>query len=103
MKVTYDIEYLNQSGDYDVLEVEFEGQPEWVDDSFDYAGTHCTGGRGGTHHIPKYLSMQDSEITWNTSNFMGTQNVIIKNWLSIESNREQLEEYFIEQFKQLNQ
>ena len=22
------------------------------DDSFDYAGTHCTGGQPGTHHLP---------------------------------------------------
>ena len=103
MKVTYDIEYLNQDGDYDVLEVEFEGQPELVDDSFDYAGTHCTGGMSGTHHIPKYLSMQDSVISWDTNAFDNQQNVIIKDWLRVDKNVEALEEYFIEQFKQLNQ
>ena len=29
---------------------------EFKDDSFDYAGTHCTGGVGGTHH-------QESEVS----------------------------------------
>ena len=109
MKVTYDIEYLTQVdgydntvGDYENLAVEFEGTPEWQDDSFDYAGTHCTGGVGGTHHVPKYLSMQDSVITWGEG-LTEAEEDIVRRWLCVEKNREALEEYFIEQFKQLNQ
>jgi len=30
--------------------------PEEQDDSFDYSGTHCTGGKSGTHHIPIYYT-----------------------------------------------
>jgi hypothetical protein len=26
-----------------------------IDDSFDYAGTHCTYGRPGVHRVPKYF------------------------------------------------
>ena len=25
-----------------------------IDDSFDYSGTHCTGGQPGTHRVPIY-------------------------------------------------
>jgi len=31
-----------------------ESQTRIQDDSFDYAGTHCTGGLPGTHHYPLY-------------------------------------------------
>ncbi len=27
-----------------------------VEETFDYAGTHCTGGRRGTHHTGNYVS-----------------------------------------------
>ena len=27
-----------------------------VEETFDYAGTHCTHGRGGTHHTGFYVS-----------------------------------------------
>lgn len=31
-------------------------------DSFDYAGTHCTGGRSGTHHLPNYALCEDFSL-----------------------------------------
>ena len=31
-----------------------ECKPTKLDNSFDYAGTHCTGGRPGTHYPPGY-------------------------------------------------
>lgn len=27
-----------------------------VEETFDYSGTHCTGGRAGTHHTGVYVS-----------------------------------------------
>jgi len=33
-----------------------ECTPVLQDDSFDYSGTHCTGGKDGTHHIPVYYT-----------------------------------------------
>ena len=27
-----------------------------IDDSFDYSGTHCTGGMSGTHNVPVYYA-----------------------------------------------
>tara|TARA_B100000085_G_scaffold277668_1_gene298375 strand:- start:1180 stop:1617 length:438 start_codon:yes stop_codon:yes gene_type:complete len=31
-------------------------------DSFDYAGTHCTWGQSGTHHLPDYAQVQDFSL-----------------------------------------
>lgn len=40
------------------------GDAQWSieNDSFDYAGTHCTGGRSGTHHLPDYAEIQSFEL-----------------------------------------
>lgn len=40
------------------------GDAQWSieNDSFDYAGTHCTGGRSGTHHLPDYAECQDFSL-----------------------------------------
>lgn len=32
------------------------GQCEAVEETFDYGGTHCTHGKGGTHHTGNYVS-----------------------------------------------
>ena len=32
-----------------------------IDDSFDYAGTHCTGGMPGRHHVPPYAGSECCE------------------------------------------
>lgn len=44
--------------------VDIEGDADWCidNDSFDYAGTHCTGGKGGTHTLPDYATLQDFKI-----------------------------------------
>lgn len=43
---------------------DIEGSADWCidNDSFDYAGTHCTGGMGGTHTLPDYATLQDFKI-----------------------------------------
>ena len=33
-----------------------------MDDSFNYSGTHCTGGKSDTHHIPKYYISECCEV-----------------------------------------
>lgn len=40
------------------------GTAHWSieNDSFDYAGTHCTGGRSGTHHLPDYALCEDFSL-----------------------------------------
>tara|TARA_B100002019_G_scaffold279237_1_gene280899 strand:- start:49 stop:486 length:438 start_codon:yes stop_codon:yes gene_type:complete len=40
------------------------GTAHWSieNDSFDYAGTHCTGGMSGTHHLPDYAECQDFSL-----------------------------------------
>jgi len=40
------------------------GDAQWSieNDSFDYAGTHCTWGQSGTHHLPDYASCQDFSL-----------------------------------------
>lgn len=37
------------------------GDAQWSieNDSFDYAGTHCTWGQSGTHHLPDYAEIQN--------------------------------------------
>jgi hypothetical protein len=32
-------------------------------DSFDYAGTHCTHGQSGTHHLPDYATIQTISLS----------------------------------------
>jgi len=46
---------------YDEFEPKFTctdcGEPcELVEETFDYAGTHCTNGKSGTHHTGVYVS-----------------------------------------------
>lgn len=42
-----------------------EGHGEWdIDnDSFDYAGTHCTHGQSGTCHLPDYARIEDIDLS----------------------------------------
>src|SRR6056300_12844 len=41
-----------------------QGEAQWSieNDSFDYAGTHCTGGKSGTHHLPDYALIEDFSL-----------------------------------------
>ena len=44
-------------GDDQVFICEECGEPcESVEDTFDYSGTHCTNGNGGTHRTGEYSS-----------------------------------------------
>ena len=42
-----------------------EGEAFWIieDDSFDYAGTHCTNGQSGTCELPPYATLESLTIT----------------------------------------
>jgi len=42
-----------------------EGEASWEieNDSFDYAGTHCTHGQSGTCRLPDYASVQDIDLS----------------------------------------
>lgn len=44
--------------------VDIEGYADWCidNDSFDYAGTHCTGGIGGTCELEDHVTLQDFKI-----------------------------------------
>lgn len=41
------------------------GEARWSieNDSFDYAGTHCTWGQSGTHHLPDYAEVQNFDLS----------------------------------------
>ena len=41
-----------------------QGDAQWSveNDSFDYAGTHCTWGQSGTHHLPDYATIDDFSL-----------------------------------------
>ena len=49
---------------YEKQDLTVSGTCEWdIDnDSFDYAGTHCTHGQSGTEHLPDYLRAESCEI-----------------------------------------
>ena len=40
------------------------GNANWDvnNDSFDYAGTHCTHGKSGTHHLPDYAEINELSL-----------------------------------------
>ena len=78
-------------------DVKLNGSPEWEDPSFDYAGTHCTGGKSGTHKLPSYPSMANSSIEWNRELYDETMNRIIA--LYIEDNKESIEDGLCESFE----
>jgi len=50
-------------------------------DSFDYAGTHCTGGKSGTHELPDYLTITgvfiDTVIDSNGNDFPISDPIIL--------------------------
>lgn len=50
-------------------------------DSFDYAGTHCTGGKSGTHELPDYLTINgvfiDTVIDSNDNDFPISDPVVL--------------------------
>lgn len=74
MKVSIEIELPNDK----YIEVEFEGDTEWTDDSFNYAGTHCTGGRSGVHHVQPYLVLEYA--TWDDKKYSVEENEVIENF-----------------------
>ena len=75
MNISLFIEVETQiDGDIDYIDVELEGIPKWENGSFDY--------EFGTEKIPNYLSMEDSEITWDESMHTIEQNVFINMFLN---------------------
>ena len=56
----FEIDFNHGEGDDEVYIVA-EGTAYWdiQNDSFDYAGTHCTHGQAGTCHLPDYAIIED--------------------------------------------
>jgi hypothetical protein len=92
MKVLIEIEYLD-----DVINVEFEGDPEWQDDSFNFSGTHCTFGKGGTHYVDPYLVLEYA--TWPEEKFSVEQNKVIQTYY--DKHFDEIEKRFGEQFESM--
>lgn len=80
-----------------IEDVELFVNVEWQDDSFDYAGTHCTGGLGGTHKLPIYASIEE-DIQWDRSKYSDAENQTISDY--VRENKEDLEEQLIAKFEQ---
>ena len=97
MKTTLTVEYKNNKDEWDYMEVEFIGYPVWQNDSFDYAGTHCTGGVGGTCQLPDYATMED-EPEYDQSKYTLSENKIISKWLS--ENMESAKDTFCNMLRQ---
>lgn len=91
------IEYEIEQGS-ELIEVTFIGFPQWDNDSFDYSGTHCTGGNSGTCTLPSYVTMLYSECaTWGKELHTPEQNEIIANWL--QKNSDDIDNKLCEAFK----
>jgi len=92
-----DIEYQDKNGEWQTIaDVVFESEPTWENDSFSYAGTHCTGGVGGTVHLPSYAIMEDYP-TWDKGLYSFEQNWLIAIWLM--ANYSWVEDLFIREFE----
>ena len=80
--MTYDDEFevdIVYKGDDLTVTGQLEASVE--NDSFDYAGTHCTGGKSGTHELPDYLTMTnvfiDTVVDSNDNDFPISDSVIL--------------------------
>jgi hypothetical protein len=80
MTHNFECEYINSEGEYDYFDIELESDCKWEDDSFDYAGTHCTGGVGGTFQGASYPIMENYP-TWNNDIYTFSENWLIAIWL----------------------
>ena len=61
--MTYENEFIVNI-EYKEQELTVSGTCEWSieNDSFDYAGTHCTHGQSGTHELPDYCVAESCDI-----------------------------------------
>ena len=92
-----DIDYIDGNGEYQMIEdVEFKGDVTIENDSFDYAGTHCTGGVGGTMYYPDYYIMENYP-EWNHDLYTYSENWLIAIWLM--ANYSWVEDLFIKEFE----
>ena len=93
-----EIEYIDNNEEYNYIYVDIYCNPFLVDDSFNYAGTHCTNGRSGTHNIPKYPIVE--ELEWHELNYNREEILIIKNY--IEKNHKSLRENICKEWEDIN-
>jgi hypothetical protein len=94
MTIEFGIPIIDTENDYDELVVEIDGNPRWENDSFDYAGTHCTGGRSGTHHLPSYTIL-DEDVEWDKTKYGDATNLLIQKW--VEKNQDFISDRFCHQ------
>ena len=61
----FEIDFNHGDGDDEVYIIA-EGTAYWdiQNDSFDYAGTHCTHGQAGTCHLPDYAIIEDVSVSF---------------------------------------
>jgi len=97
MQIDYTIEYTAKDGTEYCFDVEFEGHPKMVSDSFSYAGTHCTGGTGGVHELPAYPELDDDATLIESGLTMG-QIAIVNLWLKLPKNQERVNDEVCEQW-----
>ena len=82
-KTTVELETDVEYGKEDEILIQpiLKVEVDLMDDSFSYAGTHCTHGIGGTHRIPKYWDVTDNDILWNKEDFTEEQNKEIEKYI----------------------
>ena len=84
-----------------------EGEAKWdiENDSFDYAGTHCTGGMSGTCELPDYAVVEEISIGFvmieKTTD--SGEEVIKYTWKKNKDKVKEFEEIWEEKIKELLQ
>lgn len=92
MKVIATVEYNNGE---DYLDIEFEANPSWEDDSFDYE----YGGVSSTQYYPPYAILEELPI-WDESRYTEEQNNIIREALNNPKEYEKIEEQILREYKE---
>ena len=93
-------EYIDEKRKYSATLV---GDGIWSieNDSFDYSGTHCTGGRDGTHHLPDHADLQDFTL-YEVHIYFEIYDNYSKSWFDVEREfkwKNQADREFITRFE----
>lgn len=102
VKVYYEFPFTRKNGTINYLEAVLHVDGEIDNDSFDYAGTHCTHGQSGTCHLPDYFRA-DGDINIDSSHTKWERRIIrkmLKNRKHLEKIWEKAEERGMEQYQE---
>lgn len=92
MEIEFDIEWKNELGEFEVIEVKFEAFPKYEDDSYD--------DEFGTVKLQP-RPIVDEDATWDKTIYNEQQNTIIQNW--VNTHYDYIEDKFCREFEKQSQ